>query len=509
MLSPGIFIHSMTDTDIHHKNTSRLSLKNWSPTHLPVAHKIALSFILLASLILGVLWTSIYHSLSDLLKSQTQSLGNAITTQSARSAAEPLLADDLLSLNVIVNKLADDENIDFALFFNAKGEVLAASPNIPANQQRLITPEELKQDTQSNYFVEPIIFQDLTVGYAQISLNKHVISRTFKQTQSAMTIATFAAFMLAIFLSLLVSRNITRPLKQLTSATDRIAGGDFDTRISDERSDEIGQLIRHFNSMAAGLKEREQITSSFSQYVAPNITSTILANPEQPRVPSKHIHASVLFIDIAGFTAMCEKMPAQEVENLLNDYYTLIIKASRLYQGTVDKYMGDGAMILFGETDEHANHAMQAVCCALLLKRMVNQLNLSAERSPYHSETIKFKIGIHCGGMIAGTIGSNDYMQYTVVGNTVNIASRLCGAAEGNEIIISEDVSRAIESSSAISATKLVLTPPRILELKGQSQPLRTFVVTDAGSDFRALIEKQALALHNKTENNTQERHED
>lgn len=497
-------------TDSHNNpETSRFSLKHWHPTHLPITHKITLGFMLLASLMLFVLWGSIYYYLNDLLQSQTESLGNAITTQSARSAAEPLLADDLLSLNVIVNKLAIDENIDFALFFNAKGEVLAASPNIPVSMQRLIPLDELKQHPHSNYFVEPIIFQNLTVGYVQISLNKNGISRTFEQTRIAMLAVTFAAFVLAIFLSALISRHLTRPLKQLTNATDRIAEGDFDTRIADERGDEIGQLIRHFNSMAAGLKEREQITLSFSQYVAPNITHNILANPEQPRVPSKHINASILFIDIAGFTAMCEKMQPQEVESLLNDYYTLIVKASQLYKGTVDKYMGDGAMVRFGEAQDDPNHALQAVCCAQLLMRMVDQLNLSPETSRYNSAAIRFKIGIHCGGMIAGTIGSNDFMQYTVVGHTVNIASRLCGAASGGEILISEEVARTVDNSRVTSTERLlILSPPKVLELKGKSRPLRTFVVTDVGSYFRALIEKQALALRNSTENNPDESHE-
>lgn len=485
----------MNDTTTPIKISRFAFLQQWNPTHLPVAHKIALSFILLISLILGVLWANISHTLSNLLESQTRTLGNAITTQSARSAAELLLAEDLLSLNVIATKLAEDDNIDFALFFNAKGEVLAASPNIPLSKQKLISPQNNNVKNQTTYFIEPIIFQDLVVGYAQISLNKDAINRTFKQTLAAMTAATFAAFMLAIILSIVVSRNITRPLKQLIVATDSIASGDFDTRIANERSDEIGQLIRHFNSMAVGLKEREQITRSFSQYVTPNIATNILANPEQPRVPSKHINASVLFIDIAGFTAMCEKMSPQEIEYLLNDYYTLIVKASRLYNGTVDKYMGDGAMILFGEAENDPNHGMHAICCAMLLMRLVDQLNINNERSRYNSAVIKFKIGIHCGGMLAGTVGSNGYLQYTVVGNTVNIASRLCGAAEAEEIIISEDVNREVEILPEGPEHKLVLAPPKMLSLKGKSRPLRAFVVTDVGSKFRVLIEKQALAL--------------
>ena len=462
-------------------------------TGLPVAQKIALIFVLLTSITLSVLWVSTYFNLSSLLKSQTDSLGNAITTQSAHSAAELLLADDLLSLNVIAAKLAADENVDFALFFNSKGELLAASPNTPENKRKLATFKNRIQHDQSNYYVEPIIFQNLIVGYAQVSLNNEAISQTFDNSLYGMTVATFSVLILAIILAIFVGRNITKPLKQLIEATDRIANGDFETRIPGRKKDELGILIDHFNSMASGLKEREQIKSTFSQYVSPNIANNILANLGQARLPSKYVNASVLFVDIAGFTSMCEQMSPMQVEQLLNDYYELILKASRLYDGTVDKYMGDGAMILFGAPENDPDHSFHSVCCALLLLRLVEQLN--SERSRYNSPVIQFKLGIHCGEMLAGAIGSKGHLQYTVVGNAVNVASRLCNAASAGELIISDSVHNEVSSDSQHSEEKLSLDAPRLLSLKGKSHPVQTFVVKGVSPQYQTLIDKQAKAL--------------
>ena len=467
---------------------------------LSVGQKIALIFVLLTTVTLAVLWVSIYFNLSSLLKNQTDSLGNAIASQSAYSAAELLLADDVLSLSVIASKLAEDESVDFALFFNSKGELLAASPSTPQHKRKLATFKNRIRHDQSNYYVEPIIFQNLIVGYAQVSLNDNAISKTFNNTLLGMTIATLSSLILAIILATIVGRNITKPLKQLMEATDRISNGDFETQIPRRTNDEIGVLIQHFNSMAVGLKEREQIKTTFSQYVSPNIANNILANLGQSRLPSKYVNASVLFVDIAGFTSMCEHMSPQQVEHLLNDYYELILKASRLYDGTVDKYIGDGAMILFGAPEDDPDHSFHSVCCALLLLKLVKQLN--SERSRYNSPVIQFKLGIHCGEMLAGAIGSKGHLQYTVVGNAVNIASRLCNAASAGDLIISDSVqNEVIKSDAQHSNGKLLLEAPKLLSLKGKSHPVQTFVVKSVSAKYQALIDKQAKALQKGVSN--------
>ncbi|MBV1874360.1 MAG: HAMP domain-containing protein, partial [Gammaproteobacteria bacterium] len=467
----------------------RRGLKN-----LPVAYKMALLFAILIAMTLGTFWLNISLNLVSLLESQTKTLGNAIATQSARSATELLLADDTLSLNVIAAKLMEDDNINHAAFFNNKGELVAASPNIIETQQKLILLNKHFQTQHVNEFIEPIIFQNIIVGYAQISLNNKLLTQTFQRTLIGMSVAALVLVIISIASAFLLSRNITRPLLYLIGATETIAKGDFDARIANDREDEIGQLISSFNSMATGLKEREQIKSTFSQYMSPNIASNILANLDQPRIPGKYIHASVLFVDIAGFTAMCEQMSPQQVEHLLNDYYELILKASRLYKGTVDKYIGDGAMILFGAPEDDPQHSFHATCCAQLLASLVQRLN--NERNRYNSPIIQFKLGIHSGEMLAGTIGSKEHLQYTVVGNAVNIASRLCDAAQAGELIVSADVYHQIESDKEDDCEqKLVMEAPQMLALKGKSEPIQTFVVTDVDPKYRAIIDKQAATL--------------
>ena len=131
---------------------------------------------------------------------------------------------------------------------------------------------------------------------------------------------------------------------------------------------------------------------------------------------------------------------------------------------------------------------------------LVEQLN--NERNHYNSPVIKFKLGIHCGEMLAGAIGSKGHLQYTVVGNTVNVASRLCNAAKAGELIISDSVHNEVAQSDTEGIhEKIRLEKPRLLTLKGKSHPVQTFVVKAVSAKYQSLIDKQVKALRRSATN--------
>lgn len=465
--------------------------------HLPIAYKVALSLASLAALTLGMLWLILSTSLYQLIDDQTQTFGRAIATQSAYAGAELVLADDLLSLNVMAKNLAEDENVESAVFFDSHGKVLAKSGELASSQLILIVPKQTQPRSeqshhavflQGNTYAAPIKFQDVFAGYAQIGLNGDAVTSTIRRAIEWMGFTTIVILLLAILLSIFLSRNITRPIKSLTQGANAIASGDLEYRINERRSDEIGTLIRSFNTMAQGLKERYQIEKTFNQYVAPGFAKNILANLDQPGVPSTYVDASVLFVDIVGFTAMCERLAPQEVEELLNEYYYYIVKASRIYQGTVDKYIGDGAMVLFGAPNADPQHRFNAICCAQLFLKIVVQLNHL--RQSENRPIAQFKLGIHSGEMLAGTLGSTDYFQYTVVGRTVNLASRLCGMGQSGKLIISEQV---YQDQSV--RDKLVVSQQQTLQVKGKNEPVPIYVVERVIEQYQTQIDKQVSQL--------------
>ena len=465
----------------------------------PIARKVALALAGFVAVTLGILWLILATNLQSLLNSQTETFGNAIAKQSAYAASELVLADDLLSLNVIATKLAEDSNVESASFFDANNKLLAqsgnAAANDPANNTLLLRPsaEDTKPTAFNSYsrgdtYVAPVTFQDVLAGYAQITLNKESITSTIRNSIQWMSIATIFILIISFILSFILGRHITHPVKLLTQAANAIAGGNLDYRITETRNDEIGRLINSFNSMAQGIKERQQIENTFSQYMAPDIAQNILSNLDQPGIPSQYVNASVLFLDIVGFTAMCEDMEPEEVAKLLNEYYYFILKTSTLYNGSVDKFIGDGAMIIFGAIEEDLEHASHAIFCAELLLCLVGKLNtLRAQKGLPIAE---FKLGIHCGEMLAGTLGCSEHMQYTVVGNTVNLASRLCNTGQAGKLVISEKVYHASQLGNKLDVEKQVS-----LTVKGKSEPISVYIIDGLKDDYLSLIESQANDL--------------
>ncbi len=461
----------------------------------PIAQKVAFALAGLVAVTLGMLWLILATNLQSLLNNQTETFGNALAKQSAYAASELVLADDLLSLNVIATKLADDANVESAVFFDANSKLLAQSGSSAASNPLLPLDNNVSQDKlvlneyhQGDTYIAPITFQDVVAGYAQITLNKEVVTATIRRSIQWMSITTILILVVAFILSFALGRHITHPVKHLTAAANAIAEGNLDYRIAEYRNDEIGELIDSFNSMAQGLKERQQIENTFSQYLAPDIAQNILSNLDQPGIPSQYVNASVLFVDIVGFTAMCEGLKSQEVAKLLNEYYYFILKSSNLYNGTVDKYIGDGAMIIFGAVEEDLDHAAHAIFCAQLLLCLVDRLN--GIRTEKGLPTVEFKLGIHCGEMLAGTLGCSEFMQYTVVGNTVNLASRLCNTGQAGKLVISENAYHASKLENKLEVEKQMS-----LSVKGKSQPVSVYIIKGLKDDYQRLIESQANEL--------------
>jgi len=489
--------HYISHTGSESLSQTMLSKPSTWGNNLPTSYKVAITLAGLACLTLGSLWLILSTNLYQLLDDQSNTFGRAIAKQSAYAGAELVLADDLLSLNVMATKLAEDANVESAIFFDSHGKILAKSSKLSTSQQTLIAPSKKSQTSQqlfddihqkNNTYAAPITFRDVFAGYAQITLNNDAVTLTIRHSIELMTATTITILICAIILALILSRNITRPIKSLTAAANAIALDDLDYRITERRTDEIGTLIRSFNTMAQGLKERHQLEKTFQQYVAPGFAKNILANLDQQGVPSTYVNASVLFIDIVGFTAMCEHLAPQEVEELLNEYYYHIVKSSQIYKGTVDKYIGDGAMVLFGAPSEDPNHRFNAICCAQLLLQVIAQIN--KKRAIENRPLAEFKLGIHSGEMLAGTLGSTEYFQYTVVGRAVNLASRLCDMGQAGKLLISKQV-----YNHASVQDKVIVSGQETLQVKGKSDPVEVYIVDQLRNEYQNKIEHQVRQL--------------
>lgn len=243
-------------------------------------------------------------------------------------------------------------------------------------------------------------------------------------------------FLSSILLTLFFMRLFTVPLGKLTIGTERIKAGDYDVRVKNISNDEMGILSDTFNEMAESLKEKEFIRDTFGKVVDPNIRDHLLKG--NISLGGENRLVTVMFCDIRNFTSMSEKMEAEKVVLLLNQYFTKLGKCISNNHGVINKYIGDAVMAIFGAPINSSNHALDAYNAASEMKTALVELNESfvSQNLP----TIQFGIGLHTGSVLAGNIGAENRMEYTVIGDTVNTASRIESLCKiyNTDLLISE-----------------------------------------------------------------------
>jgi adenylate cyclase len=264
-------------------------------------------------------------------------------------------------------------------------------------------------------------------------------------------------------LALFVSRSVAAPLRDVETAMDRVGGGDLDTRAPVVSNDEIGAVAEGFNRMVAGLRERERIRETFGKYVSPEVRDEILAG--NITLAGQLREATILFSDLRDFTPWVESHPPAEVVRDLNAYFTLMEGAVRTSGGLVLQFIGDEIEAVFGAPIEAPDHADQALRAALEMRRRLVAWN--AERAG-RGVSLSHGIGIHSGQVLAGSIGSPDRLSYALVGDAVNLASRLQSLTKevGGDILVSGDTVRRLKDRFLLEALPAVGVKGRLAEVE-------------------------------------------
>jgi len=233
-----------------------------------------------------------------------------------------------------------------------------------------------------------------------------------------------------LIFSVFASRRMTRPIHHLVEATQAVGKGQYDIQVPVDRLDELGLLARSFNQMVQDLALKDRYRNILDQVTDKEVANWLLANPL--KLSGELTDVSILFCDIRGFTHLSEQLSADFVLKLLNEHMSLLSMVAYVHHGVVDKFIGDAIMVIFGSPKSYGNDALHAAQAALDMMEKRNHLNQISE-FPF-----KIGIGIASGRVVAGCVGSQERLNYTVVGSKVNWAARLCDQAAGDEILIDE-----------------------------------------------------------------------
>jgi len=280
-----------------------------------------------------------------------------------------------------------------------------------------------------------------------------------------------ATILLALICAVLLSRSVTRPLDALREEIDAIGRGDFNPKCDPAAmTAEFARMAQAISAMAKGLRERDTIKRAFSGYISRQVLDRIMEKGELPALKGERRRITVLFSDIRGFTTLAEVMRPEEVVELLSEFFDRMVEVILKHNGTIDKFLGDGMMVMFGAPLDDPYQEEHAVLAAVEMQKELRALCIKWEAEGRRS--IKMGIGINSGSAIVGNIGSAEHMEYTAIGDTVNLAARLESATKdlGAEIVVSEQTYDAVRPL-------FQWKPAGAVNLRGRSEPVRAYAV--------------------------------
>ena len=272
-----------------------------------------------------------------------------------------------------------------------------------------------------------------------------------------------------IGLAFFITRGIVKPINALHEAMGRVQENDLETRVPVTTNDELGDLSEHFNHMTAGLRQKERLRNLLNLYVSPEVAQEALAHGT--KLGGELIECTVLFSDIRDFTTISELLPPEDLIALLNRYMSLMVRVIVENGGMVNKFGGDSLLAVFGTPLNPAdNHAAQAVLSAQAMFRALAVFNQGETKAPL----IRIGVGIATGPVVVGNVGGRERIEYTVIGDTVNLAARLEDKTKevaGNTLMSAESYRQASEYLSL---------PARFLpetRVKGKKEPVGAYAL--------------------------------
>ena len=245
-----------------------------------------------------------------------------------------------------------------------------------------------------------------------------------------------------VTIAILLTNDFARSIRMLTSALRCIEKNQLENRLTIVSTDEFAALNDGYNEMADGLFERNRFVDAFGKLVSPALADHVIKHGME--LGGISVHATVLFSDIRGFTSLSEKLKAQEVVELLNRYFTVMVRVLHEHGGWVNKFGGDSILAVFGVPTPLSDHSQRAVAAALDMR--VGLAEFNAEQQSRGGPPLKIGIGLHSGWLVAGNMGSPERMEFTVIGDAVNVASRLQSLTKslGTDILISAEIYQSI-----------------------------------------------------------------
>jgi adenylate cyclase len=360
-------------------------------------------------------------------------------------------------------------NADLALRVN--GAFVAASPNHPARELAATGAGVVLRAVGDRVFAlktfrpealqRPELKVEITASRDVTELRAGVRQALFRQL-GVLSIG----LVLVLALALRFASRLGKAVGAIADAADSVKLGKYVTLEPVRSDDEIQYLGEHFNQMVQGLKERDRLRETFGRYVTRQVADHLMKG--NVNLGGELVPVTVLFSDIRHFTSISERMEPRVLLDFLNEYFSGMVESVMHHHGVVDKFIGDAIMAVFGAPVPEPDDALRAICAALEMQARLRKINevFKARGLP----EIRTGIGLHSGQVVAGNIGHVERMEYTVIGDTVNLASRLEGMTKelDCDVVMSEDLYKQVENA-------VLAEPLQRIKVKGRDRDVMVY----------------------------------
>jgi adenylate cyclase len=376
---------------------------------------------------------------------------------------------ELVKEEVIRTKHMNIEGLEYIFVKNRHDSVVVHSQ--PELRGGLLRPDEVPallakeeviiRENEALYeYYYPIMVKDvhgdrkIPVGYACVGISKSIFSEPINKTKKL--IFTYAALVIivAVWGIYFFAQKMVNQIDALSRAAREVGSGNLDVAVEPRSKDELGQLAREFNNMVAHLREKVQMQKFVSKLTVQMIQSGGGSRMEPQEGDRRYV--TVFFSDIRNFSTYAELSEPEQIIKLINIYFDVQTQIIEAHGGVVDKFMGDQIMALF----QGQNGVDNAVCAAVEIQRAVRELN--KQRDAAGELPLWIGIGINHGMAVMGKMGSKNRMDYTVIGDVVNIANRLCSLARPGQIVVEYNLARYLNGSYAFTRLEPIVVRNRM-----------------------------------------------
>ncbi|MEY3668567.1 MAG: hypothetical protein RL572_2107 [Pseudomonadota bacterium] len=447
-------------------------------SQMRLGHKLAIATSILLLLAMCVFWLVTNQTTENILRQQADSLGDTLARQTAILVTELVLANDMISMNVLLNQLTREAAIAEVAVLSIDDQVIASSG--AGSRDPGTGPAAI-----FGTYVAPIALQDSLAGYVRVQLDQDYIEQgvtrnfLFMLAALALMLVTGVTVILA-----LMQYFVTFPLRMLSASIQSVRRGEPQPSEFGERGDELGAVIRQYNRMVYELDDDEARTAMFGpDYERP----PVVESPAVYRRPGSTF-VSILHLNIANYRSALHQHEAEETVELLNTCYFYIHRVAQLYNGHVEKCAGDEVLITFGAATADDEHCFHAVCAALLFLDITRTLarELEAESLP----TLQFRAGLHCGELLTGVLSSLEQKTYTVAGENLALTRQICEEAPVDTLLISEAAYILAEGDS-----RLITEEFNEIVDDSRGDFIKTWLVDEPLANFKTLLEGQVEHL--------------